>query len=64
MTTLALLLVAAMCFVFGFAISEGWDAVARWFTSKWATLTVVALGLAVMVLLSAYFSIKDRKDFR
>lgn len=63
-STLCLLVVAALCFVFGFAISEGWEAVARWFTSKWATLTVVCFLLGVMILLSALFSIRDKKDFR
>lgn len=63
-SVLGVLVVVALCFVFGFAIAEGWDAVARWFTSKWATLTVVSFLIVVMALLYAFFAIKDRKDFR
>lgn len=64
MSVLILLVVAALCFVFGFAIAEGWQAVGAWFTSKWATLTVVSGLIAIIALLYAFFAMQDRKDFR
>jgi len=59
-----LLLVAVLCFVFGFAISEGWEAVGRWFTSKWAALSLIAIGVVAFALVFAYFRLKDAKDFK
>lgn len=64
LSTLALLLIAVVCFVVGFGISEGWQAVAAWFTSKWATLAVIAVLGAVMALVYAYFAVKDKEDFK
>ena len=60
----ALLFVAVLCFVFGFAIAEGWEAVGRWFTSKWAALAIVAVAVVAIGLVYAYFALKDHKDFR
>ena len=64
LSILILLLVAALCFVFGFAISEGWGAVAAWFTSKWAILTIIAASFVVVGLVTLYFKIKDKEDFK
>lgn len=64
MSVLAVLVVACLCFVVGFGISEGWGAVAAWFTSKWATLVVVSVLIAAMALLYAFFSVQDKRDFK
>ena len=63
-SVLALLIVAALCFVFGFAISEGWGAVAAWFTSKWAALTIIAVVFVVVALIFLFFAAKDKEDFK
>lgn len=64
LSILILLLVAALCFVFGYAISEGWGAVAAWFTGQWALLTIIAATLVVIGLVLLYFKIKDKEDFK
>ena len=64
LSVIALLVVAALCFVFGYAISEGWGAVAAWFTSKWATMTLVAVIFVIVALVFAYFHFKDKEDFK
>lgn len=61
---LGLLLVAAICFIVGFGISEGWAAVGAWFTSKWATLTVVAVSLLSLVLVTLYFNLRDKEGLK
>lgn len=61
---LALIAIAALCFVLGFGIGEGWEAVGAWFTSKWATLTIIAVAFVVIALIFGYFFAKDREDFR
>lgn len=63
-STIGLLLVAVTCFVVGYGISEGWEAVAAWFTSKWATLAVISVLVVTFVLIYAFFAVKDREDFR
>ena len=60
----ALIVVAALCFLFGFAMSEGWEVVGAWFTSKWATLTIIAIAFVLVALVFYYFHIKDKEDFR
>ena len=60
---LSVLLVAILCFVFGYAIAEGWEAVGAWFTSKWATLTIVAVAVVVAFLIYFMFAVKDKEDF-
>lgn len=64
MVVLCTIVAVAVCFVLGFGLSEGWEVVGAWFTSKWATLTVVSLLITGMVLLYGFFAIRDRKDFR
>ena len=64
LSILGVLFVACLCFVFGFAISEGWEAVGRWFTSKWATLTVVFVVIFTLAMLTVYFNLKDKEDFK
>lgn len=61
---LGLLLVAIVCFVLGFGISEGWEVVGAWFTSKWATLTIVAVSLLILVLVTLYFNIRDKEGLK
>lgn len=61
---LSLIVVAALCFVFGFAIAEGWQAVGAWFKSKWAVLTIIAITIVVIALVFYYFRVKDKEDFR
>lgn len=64
LSVLALIAIAALCFVLGFGIGEGWEAVGAWFTSKWATLTIIAVVFVVVALIFGYFFAKDREDFR
>ena len=64
LSVLILLVFAAACFIVGFGISEGWEAVGAWFHSKWATLTVVCVLFIAVALLYAFFALQDRKDFR
>ena len=64
LSILILLVCAAACFIVGFGISEGWEAVGAWFHSKWATLTVVCVLFVGVALLYAFFALQDRKDFR
>lgn len=61
---MGVLVFAALCFVFGFAIADGWGAVFAWFTSKWATLVVVVFFLALIGFGGLYFSLRDKEDFK
>ena len=61
---LGVLLVVALCFVFGFAIADGWGAVLAWFTSKWATLVIVFVAVIAILLIYALFVTKDKEDFK
>lgn len=61
---LCVLLVVALCFVFGFAIAEGWGAVLAWFTSKWATLVIIFAVVVIGILVYAFFAVKDKEDFK
>ena len=63
-SALIVLLVAALCFLFGFAIANGWESVAKWFTSKWAVLTIIAVAFVVVALVFGYFHFKDKEDFK
>lgn len=64
LSIVAVLVVAALCFVFGYAISEGWETVGKWFTSKWAVLVFIALALVAIGLVYLWFGAKDREDFK
>lgn len=49
------LLFGLLCIVFGYGFSSGWDAVAKWFTSRWAIYVYVflffyAIGIALLWL--------------
>lgn len=61
---LSLLVIAILCFLFGFAISEGWEAVGAWFTSKWAVMTIVAVSCVAIIAVFLLFFVKDREDFK
>ena len=61
---LSLLVVAALCFVFGYAMAEGWEAVGAWFTSKWAVLTVVALSVIAIAAMAIIPALKDKESFK
>jgi hypothetical protein len=39
------LLVGTLAFVLSYGLSAGWDAVAKWFVSKWAILFYISIGL-------------------
>lgn len=58
------LLISILCFVLGYGLGEGWDSVARWFTSKWATLAVVAIVVVFAVLSYAFCTVKDKETFK
>ena len=61
---IALVLVIVACFIVGFGIGEGWEVVGKWFTSKWATLTVITVALFLVVLSYFYTTAKDKEDFK
>lgn len=61
---LSVLIVAVACFVLGYGLSEGWQAVAAWFTSKWATLALVGGIVVIGLLLVGIFFVKDKEDFK
>ena len=63
-SVLSLIVIAALCFVFGYAMSEGWEVVGAWFTSKYATLTIIAVVFVVVAVIFFYFFKKDKEDFR
>ena len=49
--SILLLIVGCGLFALGYGISEGWDVVANWFTSKWAVLLYIFLGLYLLIIL-------------
>lgn len=48
--TLGFLLFGITCFVVGYGIVDGWDAVIRWFSSKWAIMLYIFIGLWLLVV--------------
>lgn len=64
LSAIGVLLVAGLCFLFGYAIAEGWETVGRWFTSKWAVLTIITIGFVLAALAFLYFHFKDKEDFK
>lgn len=64
LSILAILVIAALCFVFGYAIAEGWETVGAWFTSKYAVLTIIAIAVVIIGGILFYFFNKDKEDFK
>lgn len=60
--TLSFLLFGIACFVVGYGIVDGWDAVIKWFSSKWAIMLYVFIGLWAIVIAWVVYIGKTRSD--
>lgn len=60
--TLSFLLFGIACFVVGYGIVDGWDAVIKWFSSKWAIMLYVFIGLWAVVIAWVVYIGKTRGD--
>lgn len=49
-STSVFLIVGIAALVIGFGIKDGWDAVLRWFYSRWAIYVYIAIALLIFVL--------------
>lgn len=54
-------LLGIACFVLGYGLKDGWEAVLAWFTSKWAMWVYVFAALYI-VILAGYVLWKKDKD--
>lgn len=54
-------LLGIACFVVGYGLKDGWEAVLAWFTSKWA-MWVYVFGALYIVILIGYVLWKKDKD--
>jgi len=48
--TVSFLIVGLAAFVIGYGVKDGWEAVGRWFTSRWAIYVYIAIVLLAFVL--------------
>lgn len=54
-------LLGIACFVVGYGLKDGWEAVLAWFTSKWA-MWIYVFGALYIVILIGYVLWKKDKD--
>lgn len=54
-------LVGVACFIVGYGLKDGWEAVLAWFTSKWAMWVYVFAALYVIIALGFVFWKKDKE---
>ena len=54
-------LLGIACFVVGYGLKDGWEAVLAWFTSKWA-MWVYVFAVLYIVILIGYVLWKKDKD--
>ncbi len=43
------------CFIVGYGLTDGWDKVLAWFTSRYAIMVYTFFGLWVLLVLWAFF---------
>ena len=53
--TLGFIVFAIACLVLGYGLSEGWDVVIAFFSSKWIWYIYVGLGLYIFIILYILF---------
>lgn len=46
------------CFIVGYGLIDGWDAVLAWFSSRWAVMVYIFVGLWIIMILWIYYIFK------
>lgn len=59
--SIAAIVVGIGLFLLGYGISEGWDVVANWFTSKWAILLYILVGSYLLFIFLILINEKVKK---
>lgn len=50
------------CFVIGYGLTDGWDKVIAWFTSQWAIMVYVFIGLWLIIVMYLVYLSKNFDD--
>lgn len=57
----AFAIIGIACFVFGYGLSEGWEVVLAWFSSKWATMVYLIILIVAVVSIWIFHYLKVKK---
>lgn len=60
--TIGFLVFGLACFVVGYGLVDGWDAVIAWFTSRWAIYVYIFVFLWVVIVLAIMHYAKNFKE--